>query len=187
MNKSSGFVLFIFGATIGGLVAWYLTKQKCEARANDEIASVKETYKNKYDPKVEKDADKIPKSTKKEIKAVSNIIKNESYVTNKSYVINEDTNNLQNDPYIITPDDFADNFDYDTIDVNVFADGVICDENNEPMEDIENTIGKDAVQHFGEYDNDVVYVRNDRLKCDFEILRDERKYSEISKPHNMED
>ena len=41
------------------------------------------------------------------------------------------------------------------------------------------TIGKDSLTHFGEYEDDSVFVRNDRLKADYEILMDQRTYAEV--------
>ena len=38
------------------------------------------------------------------------------------------------------------------------------------IEDIDRVVGKDSLTHFGEYEDDSVYVRNDRLKCEYEIL-----------------
>ena len=50
---------------------------------------------------------------------------------------------------------------------------------DELVEDVDNTVGYDSLERFGEYEDDVVYVRNDRLKSDFEILLSLKKYSEI--------
>ena len=46
------------------------------------------------------------------------------------------------------------------------------------VDDPEKIVGFESLGHFGEYDDDAVYVRNDRLKCDYEILRDPRRYEE---------
>lgn len=171
MSKSAGFFIFIFGAAIGAAAAWKLTKTKYEAIANEEIASVKKAYHISDDSTVKKDET-----------TYSDIIKSEKYTANsepepKKEIKYEDYPR----PYIISPADFSENFEYDTIDITYFADGVLCDENNEPLEDIENTIGEDAVEHIGEFTPDAAYVRNERLKCDYEILRDERNYADIKK------
>lgn len=171
MSKSAGFFIFIFGAAIGAAAAWKLTKTKYEAIANEEIASVKKAYHISDDSTVKKDET-----------TYSDIIKSEKYTANsepepKKEIKYEDYPR----PYIISPADFSENFEYDTVDITYFADGVLCYENNEPLEDIENTIGEDAVEHIGEFTPDAAYVRNERLKCDYEILRDERNYADIKK------
>ena len=39
----------------------------------------------------------------------------------------------------------------------------------------------DALDHFGEYEEDAVFARNDAKRCDYEILKDERTYAEFRK------
>ena len=179
MNKSSGFLLFILGAAIGAVTTWKLVKAKYEAIAQEEIDSVKKAYSKN-----------VPERNNPEIKAetkdkYSSIINSEGYMKNEDDISADKSNCISNviysAPYIITPDEFASNYEYDTIDITYFADGVLADENNEPLEDIENTIGNDAIKHFGEYEFDAVYVRNEQLKCDYEIIRDERNYFDIVK------
>ena len=63
-----------------------------------------------------------------------------------------------------------------------------ADENDEVIEDVEDAVGIDSLNHFGEYEDDSVFVRNDARKCDYEILLDQRTYSEVVEdmPHQME-
>lgn len=182
MSKSAGF-FFIFGAAIGAAAAWKLTKTKYEAIANEEIASVKKAYHISDNSTVTyKDYPNPDIFPIKDETTYSDIIKSEKYTANsepepKKEIKYEDYPR----PYIISPADFSENFEYDTVDITYYADGVLCDENNEPLEDIKNTIGEDAVEHIGEFTPDAAYVRNERLKCDYEILRDERNYADIKK------
>lgn len=46
-------------------------------------------------------------------------------------------------------------------------------------DEIEETVGKGSLTHFGEYEPDSVFVRNDRLKVDYEILMDQRTYAQV--------
>ena len=39
----------------------------------------------------------------------------------------------------------------------------------------------DALDHFGEYEDDSVFVRNDRYKCNYEILKDVRTFEEAQR------
>ena len=57
---------------------------------------------------------------------------------------------------------------------------MLSDENGIVIDDVEEIVG-DGLNHFGEYDEDAVYVRNDAKCCDYEILKDERKYAEFRK------
>ncbi len=83
-------------------------------------------------------------------------------------------------PYIITPEEFSDS-DYNTETLSYWADGVVTDIDNEPLTDdqIEDLIGEDSLSHFGEYEDDSVFVRNDRLRTDYEILADTRRYGDV--------
>ena len=40
-------------------------------------------------------------------------------------------------------------------------------------------IGPDALDHFGEYEDDSVYIRDEINEMDYEILKSEKKFSEI--------
>ena len=44
---------------------------------------------------------------------------------------------------------------------------------------VDNVIGEDSLNHFGEYEEDSVFVRNDSMATDYEILRDLRAYSDV--------
>ena len=63
------------------------------------------------------------------------------------------------------------------------------DENDEEVDDVDEIVGEESLNHFGEYEDDSVFVRNDRLKCDYEILLDQRNYSDVAKtrPHRVEE
>lgn len=79
-------------------------------------------------------------------------------------------------PYVISPMEWGDFEDYQCISLTLTADGVLLDDNFEPVEDIDNTVGKDYASNFGTYpdDPDTVYIRNDALCSDFEIYKDLR-------------
>ena len=47
------------------------------------------------------------------------------------------------------------------------------------IEDVDNIVGLDSLDTFGKYEDDSIYVRNDSLKCDYEILADNSNYSDI--------
>lgn len=55
-------------------------------------------------------------------------------------------------------------------------DTLVLDQNGEVL-DIEETVGNDALNRFGEYEKDTVYVRNDNLGADYEVVREHGSYS----------
>ena len=82
---------------------------------------------------------------------------------------------------MISPDEYGDQEGYDEISLTYYSDGTVADDSDRAMADaeIEETIGKDSLTHFGEYEDDSVFVRNDRLKADYEILMDQRTYADV--------
>ena len=100
----------------------------------------------------------------------------------------EGVSDKQTKPYVIPPEQFGDDEEYEQISLTYYADGVLADENDEVIEDVEDAVGIDSLNHFGEYEDDSVFVRNDARKCDYEILLDQRTYSEVAEdmPHQME-
>ena len=80
---------------------------------------------------------------------------------------------------VIPPDEFGEDDDYDLISITYYADGVLADDGNYPIDDVEDTVGPDALDSFGEWEDDAVYVRNDKRKCYYEILRDVENYSDL--------
>lgn len=86
-------------------------------------------------------------------------------------------------PYVIPPQEFGTNAGYEEISLTLYADGTIADDDDNPMseEDIAETIGRECLKHFGEYEPDSVFVRNDDMRTDYEILQDERRYEDAQK------
>ena len=84
---------------------------------------------------------------------------------------------------MIPPEKFGEDEEYMQISLSYYADKVVADEDDKIIHDIEGTIGFDSLNHFGEYEDDSVYVQNNRLKCYYEILIDERAYSEVLDKH----
>ena len=72
-------------------------------------------------------------------------------------------------PYVISPDEYDEN-DYETETLYYYPDGVLTDTYDNVIVDIEETVGKKSLTCFGEYEEDSVFVRNDDLETDYEIL-----------------
>lgn len=71
--------------------------------------------------------------------------------------------------------------DHDKITITYYeGDDTLADEREEIIPDINYTVGEDTLSKFGylEHDPDVIYVRNNRISVDFEIIRDYGSYEE---------
>ena len=83
-----------------------------------------------------------------------------------------------NGPYVISPDEFASSPPgYSACPIDYYKDGILADGWGIKL-NIEETIGEDAINHFGDYVDDVVHVRNERTQIDYEVTRDPRTYKE---------
>lgn len=87
--------------------------------------------------------------------------------------------NYEIDDYIhrVNPRECANSLDYDEYNVIGYSyyegNKILINEYGEELdaEDIEECIESNFAEHFGEYEPDSVWYRNDRYKCYFEILR----------------
>lgn len=167
---------FIAGAVAGAAAVWKYAEQKFAQIADEEIASVKEAFsKNRNDiANAEKAADKPESEDNKQLpKTVRNY--------NKAAADYNPAEKDSKSPYIITPEEYGERDGFLTVTFTYFEDGVVTDEMNSIVEDVDEAIGSDFFKHFGEYEDDTVYVRNDTRHCDYEILRDYREYADV--PH----
>ena len=93
--------------------------------------------------------------------------------------------------FVIKPESFGEKEDegYQMVSLTHYADGVLTDERDNIIEDVEGTVGAGYAKFFGVYEDDAVYVRNEYDKVDYEILADLREYSSLNKnnSHPTED
>ena len=181
-NGVKYFAVFSLGAAIGSIAAWKILKTKYEQLANEEIEEVREYYSNKYNADVEPDFDQedVSEFTNKvselgygdfDQEGGSDVMKRpEPDVTASEYV--------DAAPYVISPEEFAADDEYQTESLTYYACGTLTDDFDNPIEDINAMVG-DALSHFGEYEDDSVFVRNDRYKCNYEILKDVRSFADV--------
>lgn len=81
-------------------------------------------------------------------------------------------------PYVITPDEY-DYSEYEPTTLNYYSDGVLTDIYDNKIDDIDEMVGLESLEHFGEYEDDTVYVRDDSKKVDYEILRNSEEYYDL--------
>lgn len=169
------FAIFAAGVIIGSAVTWKYAKDKYAKIADEEIASVKEVYAKKKKPE-EKPADD-PRA--KLMGDYTDRLQQYGYLNDEEHPKEEGGSDVKEKPYVISPDEFDEMPDYEKVSYVLYADNVLTDEFDEIVEDVEGTVGEESLTHFGEYEDDSVFVRNDELKTDFEILADLRRYSDI--------
>ena len=179
--------IFIAGAGLGAFATWQFLKNKYEQIANEEIASVKEAYNKKDNISADESEEDEFQEKSADGKLVETALPSEEEVNEYKKIVSNYTSNeneeekgvtdMPRGPYVIKPEEFG-NMDYDLVSLEYYADKVLVDEDDHPIQDVEYMVGEDSLEHFGEYEDDAVYVRNDLIKTDFEILLVESRYYE---------
>lgn len=195
-------IMFAAGAATGSLVAWQLTKRKYERLIDEEIESVKEAfsryrsgvsyqhYTGAQDSAAEngEETDQMAIEFEETGDEPADYEKySKQYDPNHSNKTTEEVKSMDNDgPYVIPPEDFGEESDYDIKSLTYYADGVLTDDWDNVIEDVDELIGEESLTHFGEYEDDSVFVRDDTLKIDYEILRDVRNFADIPRANRGE-
>lgn len=188
MNRNLNNALsFSVGAAAGIFTTWNFFNEKYSRIAQEEIDSVKEEF-SKAAEKPKKitnivNVSEMP-NQKPDLKEYAKTIardysqyapKSEELKTEK-----KENDNLLKDrkPYVISPDEYGEVEEYSKTTLMFYSDGVITDEQDIPMEPdvIDDTIGLDATEHFGEFEDDTVFICNDAKQAYYEILRDYTKF-----------
>ena len=185
MNRTlSNVLLFATGAVVGSLVTWRIFKFRYEI-----VDDVEEKIDETEDESEEEDPEVLESKMnykKPPLKDYVKMVETYGYKpkTHMEEVEEELANGEQGDegiyePFIIRPEEYGELHAYETLSLNYYADGVLTDDLDNPIEDVESLVPADFADHFGEYDDDAVFVRNDNLECDYEILRDLRKFTDV--------
>lgn len=177
-------VSFFGGVAIGAASAYYFAKKKYSAIADEEIASIKRWYAKRYEqrkeptvaePSRDASADEAEydiQQRKQDLITTMDISERAGYVKYGAQTRERIMNGAPSQtPYVISPEEFGEDDEYAQITLTWYADGILADDADRPVADIETVVGEEFWTHFGEYSNDSVYIRNDARKCDYEILR----------------
>lgn len=211
MNSTlKGVLIFVLGAAAGSLATWKLIEKKYKDIAQEEIDSVKDTFskmkKNEYPDKLEdypdfeefddsddsddveeelKPEQKIDRNNKPDIVEYAKILSETGYT---NYAERQDKKEKKGvepvedeRPYVISPDEFGEKDGYENVTLTYYADGVLTDYFDNVISNVDEVVGLDSLDHFGEYEDDVVFVRNEKMETDYEILRDLRDFNESDK------
>lgn len=83
-------------------------------------------------------------------------------------------------PYVISFEEYQENeHSHEQATLTYFAgDDTLCDEKSVPIPDTEYSVGDDNLTRFGHgsHDRNVVYIRNERVGMDWEVIRSEGTY-----------
>lgn len=194
--KATNFLINLVIFTAGLGTGYFAGKKKFEKKADDEIESVKESLQNYYNNR--KDIPAKPK-VKVKIKEKANISNNKTineseYVdysapyrgTNEKpiksadkeeYISEESKRKCEIPKYILDETEFGSS-EYEAVSLYFFADNVLADDDFNIINNIENFLGDEAADILLNHKcDDSLFVRDDNLKVDYEVIIDERTYS----------
>ena len=186
MNKG---VLFLgglfFGGFLGHLSAKVMLEEKYRIKTDEDVRSVKEIYgnvvtdlENKIEKMTTSDDLEMDGYTRKNVPRKSN--EDEVAVCTVETILDTKMSKKKG-IFVISPDEFGEEEGYETINLTLYADNTITDDDFNKMSpsEVSAKIGLGLLEHFGEYEKDSMFVRNDELECYYEILKDSRDYSDI--------
>ena len=200
----SNVLIFAAGAAVGSVVTWKLCKDRYAALAQEEIDSVKEKFSVKIEDEVkdeieaEEEDEEEPERgqvvvgtrrrsyTKPDLQEYMNRI-NEYRAAIPKEEAEEEMDELDENLsgiYPIKSESFGDD-EYDTEFLTLYADDVLADSRDFAIDDVKGMVGSHYREYFGMYDPDIVWIRNEERKTDYEITLDERSYGDLYSTDNM--
>jgi hypothetical protein len=205
-SKFINVCVFAVGAAIGSAVTWKITKDRYERIVQEEIESVKEVFANRNADDTCSDDEEVVKEDSEEDYQPRQInwdeledldedddddddddysaMAEDEYLAEYARLINSYSNReggverVKTEPSVISPYDYGEKDGYGSFELTYYADGIIEDEDYNIVKDVEELVGPKALDSFGEYEDDAVFVRNDNLRIDIQILKDPRTYDE---------
>lgn len=173
MNK---LLYFIAGAAVVSAITWFAIKEYYEQQYNDDLTDYRKARSSERKETAEKESKEEYEKTVEKCNYRSYSGKEEP-----------DTIPKKEGPYVISPEEFGDIADYTQISLTYYEDGVLT-EDDFVVDNADELVGE-FESHFGEYEDDSVFVRNDERRIDYEIIKVLKTYAEVleEKPYLRND
>lgn len=169
MNKAKYILAFALGAVSGIAATYTYFKSKYKKQTEEDIESVREAYNHRR-IKTEARMSELQEALDKA----------------KTYIAKEKQKTKTASVYQISGKEWDDkSLRHEKIELTYYADGVVTDEDGDVIPDPSVFIGDDIDDIFKSAKKDTVYIRNLVRECDYEILRDKRKWKDVDarSPH----
>lgn len=201
MKLFKGLCIFAAGALAGAAVAARVVRDKYQQEAEEEIAEMRDYYrelrKNAKTPNEDTIVEENSEEEKEEndkneydeiVKGYTNYTQYNDIETkeNKKEVKEERTNY---EPFIIDVEEFGEDPTYDTATLTYYKDKVLTNDLDDVID--YSVAGEENLKIFDEHpDCKAIYVRDDIYMVDYEIIRDPYQYDEYDdfpdkKPHQL--
>lgn len=186
--------LFLLGVGLGSGITYLAVKKHFEILTDEEVASVREYYKNK-EVAVENEENETDlsgndeKTVKNEGKSAKNepnykeIIEKLNYgeYSKKNKPVEEEEEKPVKNAHImvLSEDEYIGDMRYDKRSFTYFeTDGVFIDEDGDVVVDGTELIGDENLDRFGEYEEDHLFIRNTQSEEDYAVLIAREAYAE---------
>lgn len=207
MKLFKGLCIFAAGALAGAAVAARAVRDKYQQEAEEEIAEMRDYYrelrKNAKTPDEDKmieEENKKEENTKNEYDEIVKGYTNYTQYLSKAAAKYFDTETKENkkeekeertnyEPFIIDAEEFGEDPSYDTTTLTYYKDKVLTNDLDDVID--YSVAGEENLKIFDEHpDCKAIYVRDDIYMVDYEILRDPYQYDEYDdfpdkKPHQL--
>lgn len=196
MNTLKDILILAMGAGAGALLGYYINESRHKGEILTDYKEMEAYYKNKYanaendeettesDMKTEESKEPIDisqarKTTEKP--PITDYTKN--YRSNDDRKIKIDDDYMQKHwacadlkrPYAISEDEFED-IEYNKVYLNVYTCGTVTDDAGIVIDNVEDSIGLDFLNQFMASDKDEIYVRNPRIRLDYELTKIDEEF-----------
>lgn len=211
MKLFKGLCIFAAGALAGAAVAARVVRDKYQQEAEEEIAEMREYYRElrknaktpNEDKMLEEDENNKEEKEENDKNEYDEIVKNYTNYTqylSKAAAKYFDTETKENkkeekeertnyEPFIIDVEEFGEDPTYDTATLTYYKDKVLTNDLDDVID--YSVAGEENLKIFDEHpDCKAIYVRDDIYMVDYEIIRDPYQYDEYDdfpdkKPHQL--
>lgn len=189
---AAAFGWYLIGAVVGAYTGKLIAEKILDAQAEKEweeepSEDITEEYRSesqlvlferdKKGTKVTAPVKKVDYTRYAPKPALSELVKNH---------IDEDARNTVEEvdpdkPYIIPEDTYMQDEEYEKVSLTYFAgDDVLMEEDESVVSNPDDILGPDALTKFGEQSNDpdIVFVRNEKLRIDYEVTQQQNTFAE---------
>lgn len=161
-------LIFALGVGVGIGASYKIISDKLTAKHEEAIAEEKESIKKTYSEYYKKTESKKDEKTE-EVKEKKSEKSDDDVVEKYEKLVAEyDAEVVKDDVYEITDDEYGE-IGYEELDLFYYRNGVLTDDNDEVMEDVEiaTSIGSTDILENRKSDGTYCYIRNDELQIDY--------------------
>ena len=173
----------VVGAGGGSYLTYRMLKDNYEQQTEEEVAQIRaellEQSKQYREEKAKKEAEKKPEASP-EYNGALDAMKKYGAQSDAKQVLKAEKKPDYPDPYVIPMDTYLSPANpYHRLAITITSDGKYCDGDNRLLseEDVIRYVGPDVTECLKE--DGVVYIRNERMMTDFEVIEDLRSYEAI--------